>query len=423
MVEGDLGDAPTIGAGIVFGLDKGALYVLTANHVVRRGTLEAHSLRVKLKSSPTQSLEAELLSHFDAEGDLAAIRVNGLATQGVDVCKFEFGELEELWQKLKRGFAVHAVGNPNGIGWAMSVTPELVSELTEKRVMFQSTFIGRGDSGGALISDRGHLLGMIQADQPPLVSAILLSSALQTVARWDYPLDLMDSPYGKFGVGGYGTRLVLAAGTGDTRTVQRLLNACWNPNATGGNVTAAVMGEASGHGQLEVVKLLIAAGVDANGLNYGLSHAARTDEVETMEWLLSHGAKADAVQDYGSTPLHSAASAGNVKASKLLLTHGANVNARQTDGATPLYLAVSDKRRDVVELLLASGSPVNTPGQGGKTPLHEAAFIGDPEIVKALLDAGAEVNAKDTWGKTPLGISSDEALEVRKILKAHGGRR
>ena len=73
MVEGELGDAPTIGAGIVFGLDKGALYVLTANHVVRRGALEAHSLRVKLKSSPTQSFEAELLSHFDAEGDLAAI--------------------------------------------------------------------------------------------------------------------------------------------------------------------------------------------------------------------------------------------------------------------------------------------------------------------------------------------------------------
>jgi hypothetical protein len=422
MIEGNLGDAPTIGAGIAFGLDKDGLYILTANHVVRRGTVEANSLRVKLKSSPTLLLQAELLSHFDVEADLAAIRVVGWAGQKADVCGLEFGQLEELWQRLKRGFTVHAVGNPNGIGWAMSVSPELVAEVTDSHVMFQSTFIGRGDSGGALIGDRGNLLAMIQADQPPFASAMLLSKALQIVGRWDYPVDLMDSPFGKFGYEGYGTRLTAAAGTGDLRTVQRMLDACWNPSVEG-RLAIDPLGESGAKGQVEVVKAIIAAGVSADAMNYALSRAAGADQIGTMEILLSHGAKANAPRESGSTPLHSAADGGHANAIKVLLAHGANVNAKRSDGVTPLYLAASSKCLEAVTVLLAAGGGVGNRGQEGRTPLHRAVSSGDAAIVKALLEAGAEVNAKDVWGKTPLATSSEGAVDILKLLHAHGAKR
>lgn len=417
MIRGELGDTPTIGAGIVFGRDKDKLYVLTANHVVRRGNVEARNLSIKMRTLPDRPLLAHVLSHFDSETDLAVIGIEGLAGQGIDVCALDFALLNSATPK--RGASVFPVGNPNGIGWAMPVNPDLVAQVTGNKIVFQSTFISQGHSGGALLNERGLLTGMIQTNEPPFASAIALNSALQPIRRWDYPVDLMDHDVE------IAPLLNVAAANGDIRTIQRILAACGNANATGAE-DMTPLHEASLHGQLEAVKFVIAAGADVNAKSrYNqetpLQSAAMGGNVEIVQLLLSLGAKIEAHGTYGWTPLHFASFYGKLDVVKLLLAHGAVVDARGRDNDTPLDLAASAKHQDILELLVTAGASINSKRTDGWTPIHVAASSGNLAAVKSLLAAGADVNSRLPDGRTPLAVTG--ASDIEELLRAHGGIR
>ncbi len=55
--------------------------------------------------------------------------------------------------------------------------------------------------------------------------------------------------------------------------------------------------------------------------------------------LLARGAKVDAKNNTGYTPLHSAATRNQESLALLLLVNGADINAKTDEGCTPLYLA------------------------------------------------------------------------------------
>lgn len=415
MIKGELGDAPTIGAGIVFGRDKDKFYVLTANHVVRRGNLEARNLSIKVRTLPDRPLSAHVLSHFDSEMDLAVIGVDGLAAQGIDLCALDFVLLDSATPK--RGAGVYAVGNPNGISWAMPVNPDMVAQAIRNKIVFQSTFISQGHSGGGLLNERGFLTGMVQTNEPPFASAIALNSALQTIRPWDYPVDLMDHDVETAPL------LNVAAANGDIRTMQRILAACGNANAKGYS-DMTPLHEASAHGQLEAAKFLIAAGADVNARSrYNqetpLQSAATGGNVEIVQLLLSLGAKINAKGTYGWTPLHFAAWHGRLEVVKVLLAHGAAVDARGKDKDTPLDLAAASKHQEVLELLRAADAGTNSERTAGWPPLHVAAEAGDIIAVKALVAAGADVNSKLPDGRTPLALAG--TADVEAFLRAHGG--
>ena len=52
MLRDSLRDTPTVGAGIIVGRRDLRLYVVTANHVVRRGDAQAQGIAVTLKLAP-----------------------------------------------------------------------------------------------------------------------------------------------------------------------------------------------------------------------------------------------------------------------------------------------------------------------------------------------------------------------------------
>lgn len=73
---------------------------------------------------------------------------------------------------------------------------------------------------------------------------------------------------------------------------------------------------------------------------------------EGIVLLLNAGAKIEAVDDEGNTPLHEAARLTSVRGAEALLARGAKVNAKNKAGETPLSIAKeSDHRRPVLELL------------------------------------------------------------------------
>ena len=87
---------------------------------------------------------------------------------------------------------------------------------------------------------------------------------------------------------------------------------------------------------------------------------------------------------------------------------GAKVEARDKYGMTPLHMAaLQNKNPAVVVALIEAGTKVNARGPGGFTPLHRAAMGNEnPAVATALVEAGARVEARTIFGETPLHLAA-----------------
>jgi uncharacterized protein len=128
--------------------------------------------------------------------------------------------------------------------------------------------------------------------------------------------------------------------------------------------------------------------------------------------------------EVGGTALRAASKRGHFEVVKVLVAGGVNVNAKDKEGETALIEAAYD-HFEIVKTLLASGADVNARTRRGWTALMEAAVNDNFEIVKALLDNGADINAQDIGGDTALNWASYKGswgVKMVKFLKAHGGK-
>jgi ankyrin repeat protein len=209
-------------------------------------------------------------------------------------------------------------------------------------------------------------------------------------------------------------------------------------------------------GDLESIKLLLAAGVDVNVQTTGtavgytpLLIATVRAQIDTALYLLDHGADPN-VEAAGLTPLHWASTSWEGFASnpvygfedpmsgiqdrqaklrlvKALLAHGANVNARMTKkqpqfatgyqdcvGATPLLLAASVDDVEMMRILLAAGADPKITTATKATTIMAAtglnhgigeSFVTESQAmdaVKILLDLGVEPKGETTLNENAL---------------------
>jgi ankyrin repeat protein len=112
---------------------------------------------------------------------------------------------------------------------------------------------------------------------------------------------------------------------------------------------------------------------------------------------------------------------GDVSTASFMLKLGAKINAKNVNGNTPLHSAVKrEKWREVFPLtdrkpedlsmtrfLLKEGANVNAKNNKGNTPLHIAVQLNSGNLIQLLLDYGADVNLKNKKGKTPKDIAID----------------
>jgi ankyrin repeat protein len=195
------------------------------------------------------------------------------------------------------------------------------------------------------------------------------------------------------------------------------------------------------------VILLLKVGARANATNrYGvtpLSVAATNGRAEPIEMLLAAGADPNSASPDGETALMTAARTGDPRALNVLLSHGADVNSRERwQGQTALMWAAAENHADAVKLLLAHGAEVDarskrlefpkfnfngstmvsTPmPRGSLTPLMFASRQGALDAVRTLIDAGASLNLSDPDGTTALVMSiANRHYDVAALLAERG---
>jgi uncharacterized protein len=245
-----------------------------------------------------------------------------------------------------------------------------------------------------------------------------------------------------------------AAGNGDLSTVKELLRRdrrLVSVRPFFGDETP--LHNAAEEGHLEVVRLLLAHGADANAKDHKgntpfdlairsfrgaeatellrqytkpdpskmICQAAFEGKLDDMQQLLRENPKLVFSKDgEGRTALHLAALQGQREAVELLLSKNAAVAARDNVGWTPLHCAARRGHQRIVELLIAHGANVRDKSNAGGTPLHVCDYVSIAEI---LLANGADVNARDKEWWTPLRMAQHENVKpMIDFLQKHGGQ-
>jgi ankyrin repeat protein/beta-lactamase regulating signal transducer with metallopeptidase domain len=205
--------------------------------------------------------------------------------------------------------------------------------------------------------------------------------------------------------------LIEAAGQGDVREVESLLNAGMDVNTVlDGDGTPLIA--AAGRGELEMVRWLIAHGADVNLAVHGdgnpLIVAADSGSRSVVRYLLDHGANVDATVDGDGSPLIAAARRGDLEMVAELITRGADINLAVKGDGNPLIAASATGADAIVRYLLDRGADIEAIVPGDENPLITAAAQGHLDIVRLLIGRGANVNA---------GVWVDTTYEVNNTYK------
>ena len=83
--------------------------------------------------------------------------------------------------------------------------------------------------------------------------------------------------------------------------------------------------------------------------------AARSSDIDVLEWLKAQGVNIRARDNIGWTPMHYAARGNAVDAIMWHKAKGADINARDNNGRTPMHRAARENAVDALEWLRANG--------------------------------------------------------------------
>jgi ankyrin repeat protein len=203
------------------------------------------------------------------------------------------------------------------------------------------------------------------------------------------------------------TPAIIAATEPDLRLLRELILRGADLNLAIGGLTPLIAATRdSWDGRIESVQTLLTNGArtdvaDADG-DTPLHHAARTRDPIIAAMLLDAGADPSRPNREGLTPVGVACRAGNEPVVRLLLERGGGGDVA---GAIPALVALAEADADLPELarrLIRARCAADARDRTGRTPLHAAAANGHAGLAHVLLGAGADVDARDDEGATAL---------------------
>jgi hypothetical protein len=354
VVRANFDGAPNLGAGLLIGRDQERLYVVTANHVVRRGGVAAGWVDLTLKGKPTLALPAQVLDVHDPGHDIAVIAVDAPPRSEVDLCSDDFYATRDA---VERGLAVLPVGHPNGVRWVLPASADAVMRVEGDQITFQSSVLSPGHSGGALLGTDGTWVGIVTADAAPFGMAVSAVAVVKDLIEWNLPILVENLGF---------RRLAKAIEDGDATALAPWLDRC-DLDREGPDNVAFEYREVGRR-----IPLLLAVDKGRTGM---------------VRMLLAAKASPNVSRNAGESALHLAAGKGFARITRLLIAAGANVDAVDGSRRTPLMLAAARKKLEVAQVLLDAGADVNAVSIRRETAL---SLSKDEALSELLRERGAK---------------------------------
>lgn len=156
-----------------------------------------------------------------------------------------------------------------------------------------------------------------------------------------------------------------------------------------------------------------------------LFNAVLAGDLAKVTALLKKGADCNTSNDEGASLLILAAGAGHLAMVEMLLMAGAKVDATDARGWTPLMKALFNYEQnrgfpDVVGALIDAGADIEHQVSYGTRPLMIAAGYGEARVVEVLLAAGVDTGAMNEGGRTAKVMAeTKDYVEVINQLHMH----
>jgi ankyrin repeat protein len=173
--------------------------------------------------------------------------------------------------------------------------------------------------------------------------------------------------------------------------------------------------------QPAVAKALLARGADVNAR---LEKPYRL--IEVLEVGTNRYPGSGLFTNIGSTPFMTAAKHGQIEIMRMLLAAGADPHLTAKGGENALIVAAGlgrpepsnvtyhvwkeSEQLEAIKICLEVGLDINAQNQWGQTALHGAAFQDFPRVIELLAAQGAWLDPKDWQDQTPLRIAQGHEI-------------
>ena len=133
-----------------------------------------------------------------------------------------------------------------------------------------------------------------------------------------------------------------------------------------------------------------------------------TGNLDSVKYLIEHGADVLDKTDIGQTVLHKACEGGSLETVQFLVGFGLDINADDVKNRTPLHIACLHNHLDLVQYLVKAGANVDAVDKEQFSLLHIGCEYGFINIVKCLIENGASVTARSKGGYNLLHVAARE---------------
>lgn len=218
------------------------------------------------------------------------------------------------------------------------------------------------------------------------------------------------------------TAIIWASILGDVEMARILIAAGADVNiVNSGRATAMWLAATNGH--YEVLQMLINGGADLKKFGGGLLNmVAQRGQLELVSLLLEKGVAAASAR--GNKALITAADSGSTEIAALLIEKGADLEAQDSTQRTPLMHAAETGRTETITMLIDKGAKINASDKYGDTALMRAIQRGHDQAAITLIQKGADLNMQSNKGQTALilAVRNREGDVAKNLISAGANR-